>query len=299
VKKIIATMGEKLVGPVLVSAYDLHNKEILAKTLKFPELIFLDSGGYEASRDSDFSELGYYPHDPKPWRIDDHQGVLDAWASSLPTVVISYDHPKVRQPIPKQIKRAEKLFEKLPKRAKEILLKPEGKGQKHVNIQAIVANIKALSQFDVVGVTEKELGGSLLDRMKSISKIRDALKGTGRDIPIHVFGSLDTITTPLYFISGADIFDGLTWLRFAFRDGNTLYQHACGAEAYELSLRDEHVAARIWTDNYYYMSTLALEMKRFVNGNTSGNGSNFDAFKFGGAFFERAYQSLIAARKDG
>ena len=140
--------------------------------------------------------------------------------------------------------------------------------------------------------SEKELGNSLLVRMVSISRIREALSKCGRDIPIHIFGSLDTVTTPLYFISGADIFDGLTWLRFAFREGATLYQHACGAVAYELDARDEFVAARIWTDNYYYMARLTLEMKRYLNA------GDLAAFEFHSDFFRRAFESLVAARME-
>ena len=55
--------------------------------------------------------------------------------------------------------------------------------------------------------------------MKNIAQIRRALDGVGLDTPLHVFGSLDTVTTPMYFMAGADIFDGLTWLRFAFYNG--------------------------------------------------------------------------------
>ncbi len=49
--------------------------------------------------------------------------------------------------------------------------------------------------------------------MQNIAKLRKALDKAGLNIPLHVFGSLDTVTTPLYFLAGADIFDGLTWLR--------------------------------------------------------------------------------------
>ena len=76
-----------------------------------------------------------------------------------------------------------------------------------------------LSHFSIIGFTEKELGPSLLKRMTAIARVRRALKEVNLDLPIHVFGSLDTISTPLYFLAGADIFDGLTWLRYAFRDG--------------------------------------------------------------------------------
>jgi hypothetical protein len=65
--------------------------------------------------------------------------------------------------------------------------------------------------------------------MQNIAKLRNALTKAGIDIPIHVFGSLDSVTTPLYFLAGADVFDGLTWLRFAFHEGQTLYKQNYGA----------------------------------------------------------------------
>jgi len=95
---------------------------------------------------------------------------------------------------------------------REILLKPETTNQRFLQVPAIVENIRALADFDIIGLTEKEVGSSIFDRMQNIATIRLALDKAGMEIPIHVFGSLDTITTPMYFLAGADIFDGLTWL---------------------------------------------------------------------------------------
>src|SRR5260221_13350584 len=43
------------------------------------------------------------------------------------------------------------------------------------------------------------------------------------DIPIHIFGCFDPQTIPYLFFSGADIFDGLSWMRYYFRDGHSFY----------------------------------------------------------------------------
>src|SRR5438876_12306842 len=85
----------------------------------------------------------------------------------------------------------------------------------------------------------------------------------GLETPIHIFGSLDTVTTPMYFLAGADIFDGLTWLRFVFHDGYTIYkQNYC---ALELGVRTPSsvIDAKCWHQNYYYMKELEDEMRRF------------------------------------
>src|SRR5262249_35869569 len=48
---------------------------------------------------------------------------------------------------------------------------------------------------------------------------RLALDENKMAVPIHVWGGLDPILTPLYFFAGAEIFDGVSWLRYAFVDG--------------------------------------------------------------------------------
>ena len=61
VAKIIKTTEEVIEGATLVSAYDMHYERI-NPPFDFASLIFLDSGGYEASKDTDLSELGDYEH---------------------------------------------------------------------------------------------------------------------------------------------------------------------------------------------------------------------------------------------
>ena len=43
-----------------------------------------------------------------------------------------------------------------------------------------------------------------------------ALDDAGVGIPIHVFGSLDPLISPIYWLAGAEIFDGLTWINMAY-----------------------------------------------------------------------------------
>ena len=71
------------------------------------------------------------------------------------------------------------------------------------------ANVSVLEGFDLVGVTEKELGNSLLNRLHNTSRLRMALDEVSNEAPIHVFGSLDPLNVPLYFAAGAEVFDGL------------------------------------------------------------------------------------------
>jgi len=102
VSKIIRTSAEFIDGPMLISAYDLHYRKI-KPPFDFGSLIFLDSGGYEAAKDADLSDFGEREHKPIQWSQEMHEQVLAGWNARVPTVLISYDHPKERLPVRKQI----------------------------------------------------------------------------------------------------------------------------------------------------------------------------------------------------
>lgn len=288
VASIINYSSELIDGVTLVSAYDLHYGAI-SPPFDFPSLIFLDSGGYEASKDLDLSDLGDKEHTPKLWTQAMHEKQLELWQPSVPSVVISYDHPKERIPIKAQIERAKAMAPGRTDVLREILIKPETAAQIRLQMDDIVKSVHGLADFDIIGVTEKEIGGSIFERMKNIATLRRALDKAGLDKPIHVFGSLDTVTTPLYFLAGADIFDGLTWLRFAFHEGHTLYKHNYGALRYGVGTKAHVIDGRCWNDNYYYMRDLELEMRRFLNGN------DFSAFKHHGDLFRESLESVVEA----
>jgi hypothetical protein len=287
VDKTIKWASEFIDASTLVSAYDIAYKKIIPP-FTFPSLIFLDSGGYEASKDSDLSELGEREHLPKLWTQAMHEEQLAKWHSNIPTVFISYDHPKERLSVQKQIERARKMASSRTDVLREILLKPETKGQNFLQIKNILKHIAQLKNFDVIGVTEKEVGNSVLARMTNIAKLRKGLTEIGLKTPIHVFGSLDTVTTLMYFVAGADIFDGLTWLRFAYQDGQTIYRHSYGAMKLGIDTKSHLVDAQCWTSNLNYLKERQLEMRRFLNA------QDFRCFKYHANDIKKAQQSVIA-----
>jgi hypothetical protein len=287
VADIVEYSSELIEGPVLISAYDLHYKEI-APPFDFSSLIFLDSGGYEASKEADLSDFGDRRHSPKGWSRKPHEAVIRGWKSRVPTVLISYDHPRERLSVAEQVLRARALAPNRKDLVREILLKPETEIQTRLNMKNVINNVCSLTGFDVIGVTEKEIGLSVLDRMKNIASLRMALWDVGLDTPIHVFGSLDTVTTPLYFLSGADIFDGLTWLRFAYRGGMTLYKQNFGAME-GIDIKAHVLDGVCWNRNYRYLQVLQSEMRRFLKT------GDFTTFKFNGDLFRDALDSAVEA----
>src|SRR6266496_3615414 len=78
--QIMKLMEEFITSPILVSAYDIHYASI-SKKITFSELIFLDSGGYEARVEHDLSESYGWPHKPKAWNHEYHEKVLRGWKS--------------------------------------------------------------------------------------------------------------------------------------------------------------------------------------------------------------------------
>jgi hypothetical protein len=288
VSKIIETTAEVLDSAILVSAYDIHYKKI-SPPFDFPSLIFLDSGGYEASKETDLSDLAYRESAADKWTQAFHEGVVSKWKSRVPTVLISYDHPKERLPIRKQIDRAKRMAPSVTGVLREILIKPEKPGQTLIQMESLLSNARALAAFDVVGVTEKEIGNSILVRMENIAKLRLALDKVALDKPIHVFGSLDPVSTPMYFLAGADIFDGLTWPRFAYKDGYAVYKHNYGATDLGVGEKAHLVDGRCWYHNYRYLKDLELQMRRFLKSN------DFGELKYHTDLFREAYGTVAEA----
>ena len=286
VDKIIAYCSDLIVGVTLVSAYDIYYNKI-KPPFDFPSLIFLDSGGYEASKDVELSDLGDKEHQPKGWTREMHESVIAEWDSSVPSVLISYDHPDTRVSIAEQIDRALAMAPGRQEFLRELLLKPERAAETQLPITAVIRHAHRFGEFDIIGVTEKEIGNSLAERMKNIARLRLALTAAGLDTPIHIFGCLDTISTPMYFLAGADIFDGLTWLRFAFHEGMTIYKHNYGALKLGIDTQADVVDARCWNQNYYYLSDLELEMRSYLNEH------DFNVFKHHGPLLQAALESAM------
>lgn len=289
--KLIKLMAEVITGAILISAYDIYYQYIKLP-ITFPELIFIDSGGYECTRDVEFSSLEHPDYKPKEWDENIHRSVIDNWHSEIPTVVISYDHPERRISLKEQIANANVLFANRDEIIKGIIIKPETKSQYYIQLNSVIDNIRLLSNFDIIGFAEKELGNSIFRRMVNIGLIRKALQEAELGCSIQIFGSLDPVTTPLYFLAGADIFDGLTWLRFSFFRGLTAYKASSGALQYDIKVRDSLVEGRIMFANWYELEKLSSNMIKFLET------GDFESFENHIDFFKNSYELLTEELKE-
>jgi hypothetical protein len=277
---ILALTQEVLDAELLVSAYDVHYGHV-PTSLEFAQALFLDSGGYEAGQYIDLSDPVGHAQQSKSWSPAQYQEVVTGWRSSRPTVIVSYDEPGERLSFDDQLRRAR---ETLPVREGvmwELLLKPSKEGEVLVDVDQLAERAGELAQFDAIGITEKEIGTTVLQRMVNIGRIRRALERTAQaSKPIHIFGSLDPISSPLYFFAGADIFDGLTWLRFAYQDGVTIYRQNFAAHRFGIELEPDVLDASCWFHNYRYLKGLEREMVTFTRtGEFSSFGQNCELFR--------------------
>lgn len=266
--KILATSGEFLTESFLISAYDVFYGDIpQPRDLPFtPELIFLDSGGYEISTDRDYSSVIDPLPAPEPWDLPKLKSVLNKWPDEIPLVIVSYDHHHERKPLVEQLADARELFRDYPQHLHLLLLKPATEAQTLLEevIKAVIADATQLGSFDIIGVTEKELGRSMLDRMVQIARLRQAMDDAGVEIPIHVFGSMDPVSVCLYYVSGAELFDGLTWIRYGYDDdGKCIYTHNLGVLKYGINVPDDQVKSRAMAGNYYYLQELQRKLREF------------------------------------
>lgn len=285
---------EFLTESILISAYDIYHQHITFKEQDiFTEVTFIDSGGYETGAGFDMATTTKYNYDLKQWDKIQLEEVLSVWPKHKSAIVVSYDHGNRKIPLIKQIANAEALFSKFPEMANDFLIKPETTQQKYIQIDHVIRSIKKLAFFNIIGVTEKELGYSILQRMQNIAKIRIALDKKHNPAPIHIFGSLDPITSILYFLAGAEIFDGLTWLKYSYFTNAAIYTSNFGVLNAELGInvRDEQVKSIAISKNTYYLEKMKYTMKDFLKH------KNFELFdnlagKGFGKIIERSYRTF-------
>ena len=277
---------------LLVSAYDIYYK-VISKPTDFPAkpaIIFIDSGGYEISDDFDSDAVNKYNARVLPWDRDKLKSIHDLWSDEIySTIFVSYDCKKERIPLEKQIEQAKINMALYPKQLHDFLIKPEKSEDKYIYnvLNKIIGDPTVLEGFHIIGVTEKELGNCVINRMENVARLRSALDMAKITAPIHVFGSLDPVSTPLYYISGAEIFDGLSWLRYGYHEGITTNIFNYNAPEVNIHQSEEHIVGRTFLNNLSYLKELELQMKDFARS------KNFSKYKFNAEVFEKCYERLL------
>lgn len=212
----------------LISAYDIYYKLVAHKHIFSADLLFIDSGHYEKIATNNPGEP-YEDERPgtRKWNLELYRKTLKSLSTEHCQLVrVTYDR---HLPVAEQIALATPTKKDFPEVLTDFLIKSEPNGSRDgrprtfLDWHAVAANAGALEFADIVGFTEKEMGGSYRERAEFITHVREALNGAGLNQPIHVFGCLDPFGVLIYQAAGADIFDGLSWLRFAWSEGVLSY----------------------------------------------------------------------------
>jgi hypothetical protein len=285
-KEIFSVASEYLTESMLVSAYDLCYKRLEPITNGITELTIVDSGGYEIADFHDLSSIYRQPVNPNDWRKEQLASVYDRWPSHVPAAFVSFDHPDTRIPLEEQVAEARSLFARYPHQLKSLLIKPETQKQQLVQVSNVTANVELLAGFNMIGFTEKEIGNTTLKRMINIAAIRLSMDDHGISTPIHIYGSLDPITSVLYFLSGAEVFDGLTWIRYGYADDYACYQHGYGIKKIGIDRADDFIKAKMLQSNLNHLTEMTHQMHKFLLDGDFG--------RFGGnaGFFLNSYDLL-------
>jgi hypothetical protein len=257
---------------LLVSAYDIKHR-LLTDSGAFrrgfaksryakPNLLIIDSGWYEKKVGPSGGQFVHEGGAPLEWEEPDYVATIDALDMKVRAVVVSWDHEGTYS---EQMSRAQDFFGARRRFASTILLKPPGQSLFHNFLALSDAEAADLRAFDVVGVTEKELGDTVLDRLVTLAELRAKLNGAGVEAPIQVFGGLDPLYTPLYFAAGAEMFDGLGWLRYAYREGMAYYRDASPLLDLQVSKRWSQAVTRTQLANLDEMAQLTDELKMFAH----------------------------------
>ena len=282
--------GPTISDSILISAYDIFHKYLIRPERFYgnKELVIIDSGGYELSLDFDSTEPKQELHNPdENYDEQSYKEVLSALPSGYPIVITNFDYQAIGKDIERQIQLAQTLFNRYPGFLNDFILRPSGRA-KFVNIDDIVRHIEKMRRFHIIGITEKELGVNILDKLVNIANLRSAMNRKGIDIPIHVWGGLDPVTSPLYFCAGAEIFDGVSWLRYGYYSDAAIPRDAYTALDLGIQTPWRRAQAIRLAKNLSYLETMAIRMRTFVD----KGGRDFSVFNTYHEAIQEAYKAL-------
>lgn len=282
-------MGPHIKDSILVSAYDIHHQHLREPERFYggKELVFIDSGGYELSSYWDSTEPAKPPFRAKRFTLTDYKRVLRNLPQGIPFVITNYDWGTKWRPIEEQVRAAQALFNRCPTCLHNFLVKPSSQ-KRYLDITELTAHVGKLRAFHIIGVTEKELGHDLLERLQVLAKLRAAMDREKMSAPIHVWGGLDPVVSPLYFLVGAELFDGVSWLRYAYRKGVAICRDAYCVLELGMESSGEPAEALTLAHNARHLQRLTTALRRFVD----EGGEGFDMFGEVGPALEDAFHTL-------
>ena len=237
----------------LVSAYDIHHGYV-GKEISLSDLVFIDSGNYEKRI---LEGMGL----PVEWSRKAHEDTIDSINPLSQVGIVNYDEPGT---IADQVKSARSFSETRPNFVSDFLCKPVTSESDYLNLKEVEKSAGSLSEFDIIGVTEKELGSSPVERCTNLLGLRKSLESVGLNTPIHIFGCLEPIGIVLLAMCGGDIFDGLTWARYAFHGDILVYPGSAQLLGQQWSEDDSVVQRSLAVRNLNSLTELMFRLRSYA-----------------------------------
>lgn len=252
---LLQIMNVRVSNSYLVSAYDIFYGYMPQNPNEWPntDYLFIDSGGYETSDAYDLSERNKFNYKVHAWDIDKMKQVYHAVTScskfSDSTIVLSgYDF---LGPFEDQLNSILKLAKEFPNALVNFIIKPAFSFE-HL-LECIKENTAALHSIPIIGLTEKEIGNTVQNRIRNLISLKKLLASLNWNGKIHIFGGLEPNLSILYYWAGADIFDGLSWQRTRYRTNSTLWDPF----NYRISLNEFENKFHMMVDNLAVLRDLS------------------------------------------
>ena len=252
----------KLYGVCLMSAFDVADGRIPSSVADLVNVAILDSGLYETRvRKPDRNATESSPHS-EDWSREQYLETVQSMGVQGNLILVNFDHVGRLED---QIELAIEDYSTAPHAASDFLVKPADPAEL-VNIAKLAQFANALNHFSVIGITDREAGVSFLERCRSIVMLRDLLNDAGLNTPVHVFGAIKPYEVLAYFLCGADIFDGLSWLRWAFRECGSAPIEETATEDMLWTLTDWELHTVQCTQNLTLLFRLQQAMQEYAVG---------------------------------
>jgi len=207
----------------LVSAYDVWRSRLRLTTETLPRIVWLDSGGYETKTEMIADHTPDAESMQKSWNVDKLKSVVAGLPKTDMLVLVNLE-PDGLATIQDQVSAGANFFQSFPGAGKDLLIKPAPTWEDCIVPDELAPFLPSIvSSADILGITDKELGYGMQQRCTNLIGLRKALDAVALGFPIHVFGALDPLTVTIYSLCGADVFDGLSWLRYDFAGGTARY----------------------------------------------------------------------------
>ena len=259
VAEIYDLMKDKLYGVCLVSALDIASSLIPTDVTDEVNLVLIDSGTYEARNTASRQIDDCMSEANGGWVRQEYLAIAGCIDPGSNVILVNYDGV---ESVEQQIRQASEDFSHAPHAASDFLVKPESPAQP-VNVARLAQHTNQLEQFNVVGITAREAGNSLVQRCSTIVMLRDALDDAGLNLPIHVFGAITPLEVLTYSFCGADIFDGLSWLRLRFNENGSAPIEEAAFDVGMSNLTDFELRAREWLSNLRRLYRLQESLRRY------------------------------------